>query len=102
MWCRAAFKAGGKREEKNNTHTYTHTQGRGEGVGGRGRGRKGREKKGEGVKEEVVRKKEEVITYKRIHTRAHAHTPTLTYTHRHTSARRHMKNASVCQITSMN
>ena len=24
MWCRAAFKAGGKREGKNSTHTYTH------------------------------------------------------------------------------
>ena len=46
MWCRAAFKAGGKREWKNNTHTYTHTQGRGR-KGGR-REREGEERKKRG------------------------------------------------------
>ena len=55
MWCRAAFKAGGKRKGKINKHTYTHTH---KGEGGR-REREGEEKRGKkkgGVKEEVVRK----------------------------------------------
>ena len=73
------------RERGKTTHTHT-----------KGRGREREERKG-GVKGEV-RKLEEVIAYIRINTCTH----TQTHTHRHTSARRHMKIASVCQSTSMN
>ena len=52
MWCRAAFKAGGMREGKNNKQTYTHTQ-KGGGWGRREREGEERKKKGRGVKEEV-------------------------------------------------
>ena len=55
MWCRPAFKAGGKREGKNNTHTYTRTHKGGGEWGRREREGEERKKKG-GVKEEVVRK----------------------------------------------
>ena len=76
MWCKAADKADGKRENTNNTHT--HKKKRVEGGGGRERKRR-RRVKGE------ARKLEEFSTYIRIHTRTHAPT----HPHVHTDTRAH-------------